>query len=202
MAIAGIVLGALGSLFFLGSVGFMVYAFVSASSAASSPPAPGPPVPSPATATTTSTVPPGGWGRIHVVDLHASATPLRAQLAEEVHSASEAGEVVLVETTSRACAACSEIALAMREPALQTALATVRVVRVDVDELQAEVAPLHMKESRLPWFYLLDARGEPRDAISADEWGDNVADDIAPVLEAFDNGSLKKRRARWHGTPL
>jgi hypothetical protein len=200
MAMAGIVLGSLGSLFFLGYVGFMVYAIVNTSAVATAPPAP-PPV-APPTGTAASTVPPGGWGRIHVVDLHSSATPLRTQLADEARSAKGAGEQVLVETTSRACTACSEIALAMREPDLQTALGGVRLVRVDVDELAAEVGPLHMKESRLPWFYLLDARGYPRDAISADEWDDNVAEEIAPILDDFHKGKLKTRRGRWRGTTL
>jgi hypothetical protein len=200
MAVGGIVCGGLGSLLFLGYIGFMAYAFIGASSVTTTPPPPPPPAvtpPSPA-----ATLPPGGWGRIHVVDMHSTATPLPKQLADEVRSATAAGEVVLVETTARACSACGEIALAMREPPLQAVLASARLVRVDVDELAAEIGPLHMKEGRLPWFYLLDARGTARDAISADEWDDNEAAEIAPVLDDFLKGHLKTRRRRWRGTTL
>ena len=60
-----------------------------------------------------------------------------------------------------------------------------------------------MDESTAPWFYLLDARGEPRDAISAEEWDDNDATQIAPVLRAFVRGRLRARRHGWHhGTTL
>jgi hypothetical protein len=202
MAITGIVLGSLGSVFSLAYVGFMVAAFVSASKVATAPPAP-PPVLPPATAATAApTVPPGGWGRIHVVEVHATPTPLRAQLADEVKSAKAAGETVLVETTARTCAACNEISRAMRDPALQTALASVRLVRLDVDELRSEIAPMGMRETALPWFYLLDARGDPRDAISADEWDDNDAEEIAPVLDDFIHGKLRARRKGWRGTTL
>jgi hypothetical protein len=203
MATTGIVLGSLGSFFFLTYVGFMIFAVVSSSSAPVATAATAtPPVLPPPTATAASTAPPGGWGRIHVVELHASTTPLRTQLADEVKAAKAAGETVLVETTSRSCVACTEIARAMREPDLQTTLASVRLVHVDVDELSREIAALGMKEAALPWFYLLDAHGGARDAISADEWDDNEADEIAPVLEAFLDGKLRARRRAWRGTTL
>jgi hypothetical protein len=201
MATAGIVLGSLGSVLFLAYVSVMVAAIVGASSVATATPAPPPPLP-PTAATTAPTVPPGGWGRIHVVELHSSPTPLRTQLADEVKSAKAAGETVLVETTARSCAACGEIARAMRDPALQTVLANVRLVRLDVDELRAEIAAMAMKETALPWFYLVDAHGDPRDGISADEWDDNDAEEIAPVLDEFLHGKLRARRKGWRGTTL
>ena len=200
MATTGIVLGSVGSLLFLTYAGFMAFALMSASHApVAAPPTPVLPTP---TGTAASTAPPGGWGRIHVVELHASSAPLRTQLADEAKSAKAAGERVLVETTARACVACGEIARAMREPDLQTTLASVRLVRIDVDELAGEIAGVGMKEAALPWFYLLDARGAARDAISADEWDDNEAEEIAPVLEAFLDGKLRARRRTWRGTTL
>jgi hypothetical protein len=200
MATAGMVLGSIGSLCFLGLVGFTVWGIVSARS---TPPPTAMPLPA-ATATATTTggtaTPPGGWGAIHVVDLHATTTPLRAQLVDEVKSAKTAGETVLVETVSHGCSACGEIARSMREPDLQTALAKVRLVRVDVDEHASQIGSMRMNEAALPWFYLLDAHGDARDAISADEWDDNDADEIAPVLESFLDGSLRSRRKAWRGT--
>lgn len=200
MATAGIVLGALGALVFVGWIGFLAFAVLGAKSAAA--PAPPPPVFAPTVATTAPVTPPGGWGRIHVVDLHASTAPLRSQLADEVKSGKTAGETVLVETTAAACAACTEIARAMRDPALQAVLGSVRLVRLDVREVGSELPALGMKEPALPWFYVIDAHGDVRDGISADEWDDNDAENVAPVLDAFLHGKLRSRRRPWRGATL
>jgi hypothetical protein len=200
MATAGIVLGTLGSLVFVGWVGFLVFAMVSSTSKASMPPPP--PALPPTAATTAPVTPPGGWGKIHVVDLHTSTAPLRSQLADEVKSAKTAGETVLVETTASACAACTEIARSMREPALQVVLGSVRLVRLDVREVGSELPALGMKEPALPWFYMIDAHGDVRDGISADEWDDNDAENVAPVLDAYLHGKLRSRRRPWRGATL
>ncbi|HEY5240483.1 MAG TPA: DUF4190 domain-containing protein, partial [Polyangiaceae bacterium] len=155
MATTGIVLGALGVLMFIGWIGFLVFTVIGAKSAVAPPPSP--PSLAPTVATAAPVTPPGGWGRIHVVDLHASTAPLRSQLAGEVTSAKTAGETVLVETTAAACAACTEIARAMREPALQAVLGSVRLVRLDVREVGGALPALGMKEPALPWFYVIDA---------------------------------------------
>jgi hypothetical protein len=203
MAIAGVVMGALGSLVFACVVAFAVFfAFKASSITPVAPPVAIAPT-APAVTTPPALVPPGGWGRIHVVALHPSASQtLRAQLADEARSAKTAGESVLVETIATSCAACVEIARAMPEPDLQTALAKVRVVHVDVDEFGLEASTLHLHTPSLPWFYLVDMHGDPRDGISADEWDDNEADEIAPVLQAFVQRKLSARRHPWGGTPL
>jgi hypothetical protein len=204
MATAGIVMGSLGSLVFACWIGFMAVAFVKARSATSPvvtslPVAP----PRPATTAPPPLLPPGGWGAIHVVALHPSASQtLRAQLADEARAAKTAGESVLVETLAPGCSACVEVARAMPEPDLQAALSGVRVVHVDVDEFGLEAASLHLHTLTLPWFYLVDSHGDPRDGISADEWDDNDADAIAPVLQAFVQRRLSSRRHPWGGTAL
>jgi hypothetical protein len=200
LATAGIVLGAFGSLLFVGWISFLVYSAVHSTSTPPMPP-PTPALP-PVAATTAPVTPPGGWGRIHVVDLHSSTKPLRSQLADEVKSAKTAGETVLVETTAASCAACLEIARSMRDPALQGVLASVRLVRLDVREVGSELPALGMKEPALPWFYMLDVRGDVRDGISADEWDDNDAENVAPVLDAFVHGKLRSRRRPWRGATL
>jgi hypothetical protein len=188
VATAGMVLGAIGSAVFLGWIGFIAYAMVHSSTGPSMAPPP-PATLAPTAAAPTPLAPPGGWGRIHVVDLSASPEPLRARLAKELKTAREAGETLLVQTTAVACVACGEIARSMRDPALQAAL-------------HGELASMGMKEPALPWFYLLDGHGAPRDGISADEWDDNDAESIAPVLEAFVRGKLRSRRRPWRSTSL
>jgi hypothetical protein len=131
--------------------------------------------------------------------LHRGGGPLAAQLTREASAAAAAGESILVETTASDCEACAEVETAMLDPQTRGALEHVRIVGVDVSEFHSELGRLRMDETTAPWFYLLDARGEPRDAISADEWEDNDAAQIAPVLHAFVRGRLRSRRHRWHG---
>jgi hypothetical protein len=203
MATAGIVMGSLGSLVFACWIAFMAFAFFRATTATPAVPPVAVAPTAPAATTSPALVPPGGWGRIHVVALHPSASQtLRAQLADEARAAKTAGESVLVETIASSCAACVEIARAMPEPELQAALSSVRVVHVDVDEFGLEAASLHLHTPALPWFYLVDMHGDPRDGVSADEWDDNDADEIAPVLQAFVLRKLPARRHPWGGTPL
>jgi hypothetical protein len=125
--------------------------------------------------------------------------PLRRQLAAQVDAARGKGQTVLVETVAADCEACDEIDRAMREPTVREALPNIRLVYVQTDEFHSELGWLRMDESTAPWFYLLDARGEPRDAIGADEWDANVAPNIGPILHAFVVGELRKRRHEWHG---
>ncbi len=210
MATAGIVMGSVGSLVFACWGVFLIFAMWKARALAPAmAPAPvaGPglgPAPAPTAVTApTSLVPPGGWGRIHVTVLHPSAArTLRAQLADEARAAKAAGESVLVESVGPGCRACVEIARAMPEPELQAALAGVRLVHVDVEEFGLEASTMHLDTPSLPWFYLVDMHGAPRDGVSADEWDDNDADAIAPVLDAFVKGRLQGRRQTWGGTPL
>lgn len=194
-ATAGIILGSIGSTVFLGCVG--IVAFTMLSSDASSPsrsPLP-PSLDQPAVASANN----GRPARGSVIELHTSAGGLRAQLVGQASSATLAGEDVLVETSVSSCEPCAEIERAVTDPAVLTALSKVRLLRVDVSEFRAELAGLRMNEPTVPWFYLLDGRGQPRDAISADEWDDNDSENIAPVLGAFVHGKLQPRRTSWRG---
>jgi hypothetical protein len=193
LATAGILLGSIGSLLFVVWLGVVAYAVLGTASPGASP-APrlseGPP-----SAAATSVRP----GHTAVVELHTAGGALRAQLVAHATAARRAGQTVLVETTMKACDPCAEIDRAAPDPGLQQALSDVRWIRIDVGEFRSELAGLRMNEPTVPWFYLLDARGQPRDAISADEWDDNDPENIAPVLGAFVHGKLQPRRTSWRG---
>lgn len=192
LATAGILLGSFGTLLFVAWAAVVAMAFLSPAQAARIVTPVAAPADSPAAA-------PVQAGRNPVVELHASGGALRIQLASQASSAQRAGEAVLVETSTSSCDPCAEIAQAMPDPSVGEALAKVRLLRVDVGEFRAELPVLRMNEPTVPWFYLLDSRGQPRDAISADEWDDNVAENIAPVLGAFVQGKLQPRRTTWRG---
>ncbi len=200
LATAGAVLGAVGAILFFVWASLVAILLISPQIAAVSVPAPMDDSPSasawPTARPLAST---DETASARDVALHRTGGALRAQLAKQASSARGVGETVLVETTEADCNACDEVGLAMREPALQTALVKVRLVRVDTAEFHSELGRLRMDESTAPWFYLIDSRGEPKDAIDADEWDDNNASNIAPVLHAFVHGKLRTRRHEWHG---
>jgi hypothetical protein len=192
LATAGIFLGSMGSALFVVWLGIVAFALLGPRSPAASMFPRNLESPAPATA-------PARPERATVVELHTSGGSLRTQLVTQVAAARRAGQAVLVETSMSTCDPCTEIDRAAPDPAVQQAMADVRWLRIDVGEFRAELAGLRMNEPTVPWFYLLDARAQPRDAISADEWDDNVAENIAPVLGAFVHGKLQPRRTSWRG---
>jgi hypothetical protein len=205
LATAGIVLGSIGSTLFFAWLGVVSIAIVrgSAEQAFGVPSAAASAVAAPITETDTIdrrvvTTPPTD-AIAHVTDLHASVGALGAQLATQATAAHRAGETLLVQTTSQRCVPCAEIATAEADTQVQQALAKVRLLRVDVAEFRNDLKALRMNEPAVPWFYLIDARGNASDAISADEWDDNEPGNIAPVLGAFVHGSLRSRRQSWRG---
>jgi hypothetical protein len=142
-------------------------------------------------------------GRVDVVQLATSGGSLRDQLASELARARAAKKVLLVQTTAGWCGACDEIDASLGDARMQSALAGVELVRVDVDEFRSELELQNMWEGSVPWFYRIDSTARPVDAISADEWDDNVPVNMAPVLKAFATGTFTNRRhATQIGTPL
>lgn len=197
LATAGIVCGALGSVLFFAWALLVVGTRMTQPRNALAPlveliPVPASRVPTPFAPREETSLDQG-------IALHRVGGPLRRQLAAQVDEARGKGQTVLVETVAADCDACDEIDRAMREPSVREVLSNIRLVYVQTGEFRSELGWLRMDESTAPWFYLLDARGEPRDAIGADEWDENVAPNIGPVLHAFVVGELHKRRHEWHG---
>ena len=134
-------------------------------------------------------------GSIRVIDLDPEAKrTFRQQLADEVRHAASAHQTVVVMTSARWCGVCKEFQAALPDPQMQAALAKVDLVRVDVDDFDDELRAGGMLEDTLPWFYKVDATLHPVDAISAGEWDENVAPNMAPVLKSFLAGTLRTRR--------
>jgi hypothetical protein len=137
---------------------------------------------------------------IDVVALVPSPSRLRDQLREELRTAAARGETLLVQTSAAWAPVCTEIDVSLGDRRMENALAKVRLVRVDVDGFENDLKAMRMYEGSVPWFYLLDAKtARPLDAIGADEWDDNVPENMAPVLGKFVKGTYTARR---HGSPL
>ncbi len=206
MAIGGIVTGGIavvGSilyfLFYVGMIGA-----VAATAPATPPPPPyiPPPTYTPyATGTTTtaptaSSLPPVApvTGTIAVHDAHRSGhSSLHSAIALELGEAKDDGAKLLVVAVSPTCPACDEFFGELGSIELQKALPNVNILRIDVIEWKSELAGLGMDNKGVPWFYRFDDSLKLLGAISADEWGDNTADNIAPVLGPFVKGTYKPK---------
>ncbi len=191
VALAGMLAGALGTLLgvaVLAGTGGYWYAQRQARSAFATH------VPTPAAASQRAAA--ASFGTIKVVDLaEDDALPFRERLKAELKTAHEAGHPVIVETTASFCRTCDEINQALHQEPLQRALAGATVVRVDVEAFEQELRSSGMWQDTVPWFYRLDSNMRPTDAISADEWDENTAENIAKVLGPFAHGTLPTRRA-------
>ncbi|WP_394838440.1 DUF4190 domain-containing protein [Pendulispora rubella] len=208
MANAGIVLGAFTSVITVGSIVFMVVVpLVMGGMSIYSSPSISSATPPPAySAPAYGSAPPGAGsesensttvtrGALRVIEPHRGSGSLERQLMDAFSQAKEKGRVVLVETAAHASAASHEFDSSLSDRRMQRALSTVDIVRVDVDEFESELSTMRMYTEAVPYFYKIDAAARPTDAISADEWDANVPQNMAPVLESFVAGTLRKRRS-------
>ncbi|MFW5739978.1 MAG: hypothetical protein ACOC1F_06395, partial [Myxococcota bacterium] len=176
----------------------------------SSPPSPAPvylPPPAPTAAPAPTPSPPSGInrsrepdttvatvGKIVVVDIGLSELSLDAALRVQRTTAQRHGQTMVVQTTSARCRPCLGVAASLRDPRMQKALDGVRLVRVDVADFHEELTELGIPDQLIPGFYVLGTDMSPRDGIHGGEWDDDVAGNIAPVLEAFVRGTYTRRR--------
>jgi hypothetical protein len=209
LATAGIVTGALGGVLTLVVIGIAAVVMVVDSRTSSAPSAAPTTVfttpQAPSSASTGSATGPEATPAvvstsIDVVTLTPSTRRLRDQLRSELRAAEANGETLLVQTSASWAPVCNEIDASLGDKRMESALAKVRLVRVDVDAFEADLKAMRMYDGSVPWFFMLDAKtARPHDAIGADEWDDNVAANMAPVLGAFVKGTYAARR---HGSPL
>ena len=199
MAIAGIVTGGIAT---LGTIAYFIFyvAIIGAAVATtpSTPPTPyyvPPPTYTPYTAPTPTTLPsvPPVTGSIVVHDVHKGTGTLHTALALELAEAKEEGVKVLVISVSPSCSACDEFFGELPDPLLQKVLSNVNIARVDVNEWKSDLASLGMDKTGLPWFFRFDDTMTVIDALSADEWNENTASNIAPILDKFLKGTLKHK---------
>jgi thiol-disulfide isomerase/thioredoxin len=198
VALAGIITGAVGSFIGLVWVGLFVGGIVTGILESAHPPPPPPLAPVPTVLPTPAATGPAVTTTIQVVDI-TSATKLKDQLAQQQRDAVAHGETVLVQTTATLCGPCRELEASLGDAQMEAALANVVLVRIDIDKYESDLKANRMFEPGVPWFYRLDGFGRPADAISADEWDDNIPVNMAPVLGAFVKGTYTARR---HAAPI
>jgi hypothetical protein len=158
----------------------------------------GSPAEPPSNTSTVTTV-----GGITVVDVALGVSSLSTELRHQNAEATAHGERLLLETTSgNSCEPCKGVAAALSDPKMQTALDHVRIVRVDREPFEEDLAELEIPSKPYPGFFLLDSNLRVTDGINGGEWEDDIAANIAPVLGPFVRGTYNgKRRAPWKKLP-
>ncbi len=140
-------------------------------------------------------------GGVSIVDIGVDVSTLSEELAKQRADAHARGEKVLVMTTSDPCEPCRGVDRALSDPLMQTALRSVRLVRVDIDVFKEDLDQIKMPRRLYPGFFLLSPDLSPQDGINGGEWDDDIARNIAPVLGAFVRGQYTTRRQPWHPLP-
>jgi hypothetical protein len=140
-------------------------------------------------------------GGLSIVDIGVDVSALGEELAKQRAEAQLQGEKVLVMTTSDPCEPCRGVDRSLGDPLMQTALRSVRLIRVDIDVFKEDLDQLKMPRRLHPGFFLLAPDLTPRDGINGGEWDDDIARNIAPVLGAFVRGQYATRRHPWQPLP-
>ncbi|HWA74881.1 MAG TPA: DUF4190 domain-containing protein [Polyangiaceae bacterium] len=137
------------------------------------------------------------FGKIRVVDPSPGAVSLRTALAEQQKAARAEKETLVVFVVAPNCLPCNGVMLSLRDPRMQTALAGVRLVRLDASEFGAELLSLGVPTETVPGFALLSESLRPTDYVHGGEWDADVPANISPVLGPFVRGKYTARRHRY-----
>lgn len=136
-------------------------------------------------------------GTITVIDIAPGIVSLADELQAQRTAAAAHDQRLLVETVRSSCIPCDGVAQALGDSRMQKALAGVRLVRIDRDLFHEDLQELKIPSDKVPSFFLLDSDLRVLDAIAGDEWDEDHASNIAPVLGPFVRGTYTKRRTPW-----
>ena len=138
-------------------------------------------------------------GDITLVDVGGDVTPLKSELGRQQKSAQAESQTLMLWLVVPDCKPCNGVAAALGDPAMQTALRNVRLVRLNVREFSLELKHLNVPVEVIPGFALLGSDLAAEDYVHGGEWDADIPRNIAPVLGKFVRGEYKKRRHPWHG---
>jgi hypothetical protein len=141
-------------------------------------------------------------GALTVVDVGVEESSLRAALEVQRAKARAEGTELMVMTVASSCVPCEGVHASLEDARMQAALEKIRLVRVDLEVFREDLSRLKMQSQRYPGYFLLTDDLTPRDAIDGGEWGEDIAENIAPVLGPFARGRYRERKHEWRGVFL
>ena len=130
-----------------------------------------------------------------IVRLHPKDGDLPTLLASEAQKAAALGQLPVVEFDATWCPPCQAIdqAINANNDLILNAYAETYIVRLDVDEWGWGNSQLHdFQFDGIPVFFKLDAKGKQTgEVIDGGAWGEDIPENIAPVMDTFFHGPPK-----------
>ena len=127
-----------------------------------------------------------------IVRLHPGDGNLQTMLAKEAQKATALGQMPVVEFDATWCPPCQAIDSAIKEEneLMLNAYADTYIIKLDVDEWGWGDSSLHdFQFNGIPVYFKLDAQGhQTGEVVDANAWGENIPENMAPVMDDFFHG--------------
>ena len=127
-----------------------------------------------------------------IVRLHRLAGDLQLMLADESKKAAALGQIPVVEFDATWCPPCLAIdsAIESRNELILSAYSGIYIIKLDVDEWGWNNGRIeNFQFDAIPVYFKLDANGNQTDeVIDGGAWGEDIPENIAPVMDAFFHG--------------
>jgi thiol:disulfide interchange protein len=127
-----------------------------------------------------------------VVRLHPTQAGLQTRLAAEARKAAALDQMPVVEFDATWCPPCQAIDKAIRakNELMLNAYAGTYLIKLDVDEWGWGNSRLHdFQFDAIPVYFKLDSEGKQTgEVIDGGAWGDDIPENIAPVMDIFFHG--------------
>jgi thiol-disulfide isomerase/thioredoxin len=136
-----------------------------------------------ASAATRAEPPPAGPS---VVELDVKKGALAAQLKTELALAKKRKLRPFIEVGATWCGPCQALTRSLGHPLMIDALRGVHLIRVDLDQFDADLKKAGFKVTGVPVFFALDDAGRPTGRrIDGSAWGADTPENMAPPLKSF-----------------
>jgi len=127
-----------------------------------------------------------------IVRLHPKDGDLQTMLASEAQKAVALGQLPVVEFDATWCPPCQAIdkAIQSENQLMLDAYAETYIIRLDVDEWGWGDSRLHdFQFDAIPVYFKLDVQGKQTgEVIDGGAWGEDIPENIAPVMDKFFHG--------------
>ncbi|MGE5379152.1 MAG: thioredoxin family protein [Bacteroidota bacterium] len=127
-----------------------------------------------------------------IIRLHPADGDLNALLAREAKKAAGLGQMPVVEFDATWCPPCKAIDQGLKEKnkLMLEAYARTYIIKLDVDEWGWGNSTKHEFDfDGIPVYFKLDKDGKSTgETVDGNAWGDNIPENIAPVMDKFFHG--------------